>query len=25
VGHMVGENNLLEALAKKGVSIKRVE
>ena len=25
VGHMVGENNLLEALAKKGVAIKRVE
>ncbi|MBP6528607.1 MAG: TraB/GumN family protein [Burkholderiales bacterium] len=25
VGHMVGENNLLESLAKKGVSIKRVE
>ena len=25
VGHMVGENNLLEALAKKGVTIKRVE
>ncbi|HPG61630.1 MAG TPA: TraB/GumN family protein, partial [Casimicrobium sp.] len=25
VGHMVGENNLLEALAKKGVGIKRVE
>lgn len=25
VGHMVGENNLLEALTKKGVSVKRVE
>lgn len=25
VGHMVGENNLLEALAKKGVTVKRVE
>ena len=25
VGHMFGENNLLEALAKRGITVKRVE